>query len=74
MSHTHGGTDAPECTTCTEVAHSRAQTIRERMTVDIDKRMASVVNLAVRRMLVEQVVDDAMFHVEHLLDEIENLR
>jgi hypothetical protein len=56
------------------IAEQRARTIRERMTADIDKRMASVVNLAVRRVLVEQVVDDAMFHVEHLLEELDDWR
>lgn len=51
-------------------SEERAQTIRERMTTDMT-RVLFPSPLTPESEVVEEVVDDAMFHVEHLLTEIE---
>lgn len=65
--HTHGGTDAPECDTC--FTRDRADTIRARMSADLTKRLRPVTNQHTLPVILEQVLDDAMFYVEMLLEE-----
>jgi cephalosporin hydroxylase len=58
----------------------RADTIRQRMEADVRRSLHSIgqvsdfMEFGTYEVLVDEVVEDAMHHIEHLLAEIEELK
>jgi hypothetical protein len=52
----------------------RAADFKRHISNDLTKRLRTVCNAHTLQILLDEVVDDVMFHVEHLLVEIDDLK